>query len=65
MVAARLIATAARSRAQRRQMLRSTPAGYLLSLEKQLTPGGIIERLRRTLLRTRNNTRLPAARRTH
>jgi hypothetical protein len=32
-------------------MLRSSPAGYLLGLEKELTPDGVIERLRRTVRR--------------
>jgi hypothetical protein len=49
LVAARLVASGVQTRKQRRQMLRSTPAGYLLGLEKQLTPGGITERLRRAL----------------
>lgn len=57
LVAARLIASSVQSRAQRRQILATSPAGYLLGLEKELTPGGIIERLRRTFRSARKRTR--------
>lgn len=57
MVAARLVSSGVQSRRQRQQMLRSSPAGYLLGLEKHLTPGGIIERLRRTMTRAGKATR--------
>jgi hypothetical protein len=51
LVAARLVASGIQSHGQRREMLRNSPAGYLLGLQRQLTPGGIVDRLRRTLLR--------------
>jgi hypothetical protein len=57
LVAARLVASGVQARTQRRQMLGSSPAGYLLGLEKQLTPGGIVDRLRRTFRRAGKRTR--------
>jgi len=57
LVAARLITSGIETRDRRRQMLQSSPAGYLLGLQKQLTPGGIVERLRRTMRRAGDNAR--------
>jgi hypothetical protein len=52
LVAARLISSRLDARAKRQQALADCPVGYLLGLQKQLTPGGIVERLRRILQRT-------------
>lgn len=51
LVAGRLITSALGTRAMRRRIQQSGPAGYLLGLQKELTPGGVIDRLRRTLRR--------------
>jgi hypothetical protein len=56
LVAARLLTSGVQSRTQRQQILRSSPAGYLLGLEKQLTPGSAIERLRQRFRRAGKHT---------
>lgn len=57
LVAARLITSGVETRARRRNMLQGGPAGYLLGLQRQLTPGGVIERMRRMFLRARSVSR--------
>jgi len=56
LVAARLISSGLGARTARRQARASSPAGYLLGLQKQLTPGGIVDRLHRMMRRARPST---------
>jgi len=60
LVAGRLVASSVQSRMQRGVTLHTSPAGYLLGLKKQLTPGGVVERLRRTMRRAGKSMRPPA-----